>query len=99
MNGAFVCLVLALSASLILMVLIADFLGGPHVPIRTLERMNSASLVVFMGANLLTGLVNHLVATIHAPPLLALLILTAYAVAVVSVSWIAHFEEKNRLSR
>lgn len=91
-NLTYVSLVLAISASLMLLVLLAEVAapGGPHVRIATLEHMNESQLCVFLVANILTGLINMSMKTIYMSNISALFILSLYAFAVISSAWLCH---------
>jgi len=92
-NLAFIALTLALSFSLIMLMAIADELGGASRagPIASLELINAFPLTTFMFANLLTGAVNKSLNTIHASAQAALLILSAYSIAVISSARVAGY--------
>lgn len=87
-NLTYVVFSLAMSFMLILCTYIADMLGGRWRTISTLNLMNQHSLIVFLIANVLTGIVNMLVQTIYASFGFSLIILTIYTLIVTAVPWV-----------
>ena len=87
-NLAFILFTLAVSMTLILLIVIADVVGGPGVKVATLEYFNTWQLTIFMIANLMTGVVNMSMRTIYIAPTAAFLVLAAYALAITGVAWL-----------
>lgn len=90
-NPTYVLFALALSFLLILLTYLADIYGGHYVPLQTLHFMNKHSLIVFLGANVLTGLVNLSFRTIYAVPIQALAILAVYSLVVTGLPWVVDY--------
>ncbi|GAA5872404.1 hypothetical protein JCM1840_006053 [Sporobolomyces johnsonii] len=61
--------------------------GAPAAP-AVFEAINRNGLVVFLAANLLTGLVNVSIESMYASDTLAMAVLIAYCAAVVAVAWV-----------
>jgi phosphatidylinositol glycan class W len=92
LNAAYVFLLLALCFTMLLVVYVADTsTQGATIPVLTLQYLSKHSLVVFLVANLLTGLVNLSMQTIYASDAVALCVLALYALAVVGVAWLAEY--------
>jgi phosphatidylinositol glycan class W len=87
-NLAYQTFSLALALSLILGLLLADKAGDTRMLPRTLSLLSKHSLGVFLSANLLTGLVNVSMRTLHASPLLAIVVLLSYSAAFSALPWI-----------
>lgn len=87
-NLAFVTFTLALSMTLILLIVLADVVGGPGVKVATIENFNSWQLTIFMIANVFTGVVNMSMRTIYARPTVAFFVLIGYAFVVTGIVWI-----------
>lgn len=99
-NLTFVALSLALSMSLLLLIYLADaVVGGRTVsgPLRTLEYCSTHSLVVFLVANLLTGLINMSIKTIYVSHAVALLILSIYGGVLVITAHVANLVLSNKM--
>lgn len=90
-NASYVILVLAMCLAMVSICHIADVFGGRNVPILTLQYMNHHSVIVFLAANLLTGLVNNVMRTIYASDWLALLVLAVYGLLVTTSAWLAEY--------
>jgi phosphatidylinositol glycan class W len=90
-NAAYVLLTLAIATAMILALYLVDTatarLGAS--PMLTLQYMSTHSLAVFLAANVMTGVVNMSMDTIHAPDELALSVLCCYALAVTCAAWAA----------
>lgn len=93
-NAPYVCLVIALAFTTILMLYFADKLstakqGGTNNAntVLTLHYMNKHSLMVFLVANVATGVVNMSMQTIHASPETAFAIMCVYTTAITCVAW------------
>jgi phosphatidylinositol glycan class W len=87
-NMTYVSFCLALSCTLILGTYAADVIGDLRTPFLTLSYVNQHSLMVFLIANVLTGVVNMTVQTIYAPTMYALCILTLYTFIVTAIPWV-----------
>jgi len=87
-NLPYVLLVLTLSTILILLLLIVDVLGGLYNKVITLEYFNNNQLLVFLIANLLTGMVNSCIRTLYTSPIIAFIVLVSYSTTVCGVAWI-----------
>ncbi|EGG03834.1 uncharacterized protein MELLADRAFT_89891 [Melampsora larici-populina 98AG31] len=84
-NGAYCAWVAAMNVFLLLGY---ELLGG-SLP-KTYEAVNRNSLAVFLGANLLTGLVNVSIETVFVTDArISLLLLEAYLAVVIMVAWLA----------
>lgn len=95
-NAPYVCLVLALAFTTILMLYIADSLGARRqvttnnsntTGVATLHYMNKHSLLVFLVANVMTGVVNMSTQTIHASSEVAFVILVVYTTVITCTAW------------
>lgn len=92
-NIPYVSLILALTMTILFMLYVSDMLtGGPSIPVLTLQYLSKHSLLVFLAANVLTGVVNMSMQTIYASRTVAYVVLLLYSVAVTCVAWLAeHF--------
>lgn len=91
-NVPYVTVILALTVTILLMLYVSDTLsGGPNVPVLTLQYMSKHSLLVFLAANVMTGMINMSMQTIYASPAAAFVVLLSYSVAVTCVAWIAEY--------
>eukprot|EP01032_Pedospumella_encystans_P011385 gene11385-13237_t len=93
-NTPYVCLVIALALTTILMLYLADTLSGSGQAapsngntVLTLHYMNKHSLMVFLVANVVTGGVNMSMQTIHVYPEIAFAIMCVYTTAITCVAW------------
>ena len=66
-----------------------------HVPVRTLEYLNTMQLPVFLIANVFTGMINMSIETMYVTHLYAFFILLFYLFTVVGVSWYLISRSKN----
>lgn len=90
-NASYVILVLAMCLTMVSLCHIADVFGGKNVPILTLQYMNHHSVIVFLAANLLTGLVNNVMRTIYASDWLAFLVLAVHGLLATTSAWLAEY--------
>lgn len=96
-NLTYILIVLAISASLMLSIILADIIGGLSVKVMTLEYTNRGQLFVFLVANICTGIVNLTIKTLYTAREIAIAILLLYSLIIVSVSWTYHiFSEKRK---
>jgi len=97
-NAPYVCLVIALAFTTILMLYLADTLSASRSggtsnasTVVTLHYMNKHSLMVFLVANVATGVVNMSMQTIHASPETALAIMCVYTTAITCAAWVLEY--------
>ena len=97
-NTPYVCLVIALALTTILMLYLTDTLSGSRQAapsnantVLTLHYMNKHSLMVFLVANVVTGGVNMSMQTIHASPEIAFTIMCVYTTAITCVAWVLEY--------
>ncbi|CAN1235628.1 Uncharacterized protein At4g17910 [Linum perenne] len=89
-NLAYVTLILAENLQVLAILMVSDYLSESKVS--TLEEaINRNLLATFLVANVLTGLVNMIMDTNSASPILALFILVVYSFVTSFASGVAHF--------
>lgn len=91
-NLPYVAVVLALSFTIILLLYSADSLSFDKASaVHTLDYMNKHSLLIFLGANVCTGMVNMSIQTIYASNLSAYVVLFSYTIAVTCFAWFVEY--------
>ena len=81
-NAAYGCWVLSVSLTILAIAMTLDSRGPRVDPDPIIESVNARMLFVFIGSNLLTGLVNVSMDTLSVPAFPALLLLVAYVTTV-----------------
>lgn len=86
-NASYILLVLFISVLLVILIIIADVVGGLGVRCLTVEYFSKHQLLVFLIANLSTGAINMSMQTMYAPAQVAAVVLMVYAAAITGIAW------------
>lgn len=91
-NLPYVCLVLAISLGNIASLMVVDTLGSPAAQVVLIETFSNYQLQIFIIANILTGVVNMSIPTIHVSEYYGLAILSIYITLLIFVAWIIKYQ-------
>jgi len=103
-NATYVFLVLALSMTILLAMYVVEvytcyYCSSFNISVMTLHYMSKHSLVIFMVANILTGVINMTIRTIYTTRIFAILILSGYSMTIVLTAWFLEYLSTIRSSK
>lgn len=87
-NITYVLLILAMSSIILLVTIIADYIGGVNTRIIVLESIANSQLEIFILCNLITGIVNMSINTIYMDKATSLTILSLYGLFITSIAYL-----------